>query len=390
MAKAQFKYFPKFGKITEDGLAEIRSWMGKQFQCYEQYNTEVTRDNIRHYAMLGLGDDNPLYLDPEYAAKTRWKGIIAPFSFPSSCMGRRGIPQGLPGVHNLWAGGELTCPAPLRLGTQIRCSSQITAFEEKKSQFAGRIFRQETTHTMRDQSGAVVAVYRHWAMRLERDESRERGKYKDITMAQVTDEDMKKINEMYEREKSLRRGAVPRYWEDVREGESLPVMVKGPYTVTDMIGWKMGNGWDQFMRMYRLKYEYAKKHPGVMYKNPQGVPDVIERVHWDDDMAHALGAPGAYDYGWQRFALVSHLLQDWVGDDGWIRRLGGEVRFFGVVGDTLYLKGKVTRKYAEGKDHLADLDVWVEDQRGRVIAPGYATVMLPSRTEGNGTSDHRE
>ena len=30
--------------------------------CYE-----VTRDNIRHYAH-GIGDDNPLWCDPSYAA----------------------------------------------------------------------------------------------------------------------------------------------------------------------------------------------------------------------------------------------------------------------------------------------------------------------------------
>ena len=43
--------------------------------CYE-----ATRNNIRHYAH-GIGDDNPLWCDPEYAAKSQYGGIIALPSF---------------------------------------------------------------------------------------------------------------------------------------------------------------------------------------------------------------------------------------------------------------------------------------------------------------------
>ena len=43
--------------------------------CYE-----ATRDNIRHYAH-GIGDDNPLWCDPAYAAGTAYGTVIAPPSF---------------------------------------------------------------------------------------------------------------------------------------------------------------------------------------------------------------------------------------------------------------------------------------------------------------------
>src|SRR3546814_20367924 len=36
----------------------------------EPWNYEATRDGIRHYAH-GIGDDNPLWCDPTYAAKTK-------------------------------------------------------------------------------------------------------------------------------------------------------------------------------------------------------------------------------------------------------------------------------------------------------------------------------
>ena len=34
----------------------------------EPWCHEATRDNIRHYAH-GIGDDNPLWCDPDYAAR---------------------------------------------------------------------------------------------------------------------------------------------------------------------------------------------------------------------------------------------------------------------------------------------------------------------------------
>jgi len=37
-------------------------------------------DAIRHFAM-GLGDDNPLWHDRDYAASTKWGGLIAPPTF---------------------------------------------------------------------------------------------------------------------------------------------------------------------------------------------------------------------------------------------------------------------------------------------------------------------
>ena len=39
-------------------------------QTAEPWCHEATRDNIRHYAH-GIGDDNPLWCDPDYAAKTQ-------------------------------------------------------------------------------------------------------------------------------------------------------------------------------------------------------------------------------------------------------------------------------------------------------------------------------
>ena len=70
-----------FPKITEDGLEQLRQRIGRPIEnTAEPWCYEATRDNIRHYAH-GIGDDNPLWCDPEYAAGTRHGGIIALPSF---------------------------------------------------------------------------------------------------------------------------------------------------------------------------------------------------------------------------------------------------------------------------------------------------------------------
>jgi hypothetical protein len=47
-------------------------------------------------------------------------------------------------------------------------------------------------------------------------------------------------------------------------------------------------------------------------------------------------------------------------------------------GDTLRLRGRVTRKY-RGEDgaHLVDIDLWIENDREGIATPADATVTLP-------------
>ena len=39
-------------------------------------------------------------------------------------------------------------------------------------------------------------------------------------------------------------------------------------------------------------------------------------------------------------------------------------------------KGKVTRKWEEGGERLAELEVWTENAEGKKTTPGSATVVL--------------
>ena len=59
-----------------------------------------------------------------------------------------------------------------------------------------------------------------------------------------------------------------------------------------------------------------------------------------------------------------------MGDDAWLWKLDCQFRKFNYVGDTHWMRGRVTRKYlAEGGRPAVDLDIWGENQRGEYHDP---------------------
>jgi hypothetical protein len=118
--------------------------------------------------------------------------------------------------------------------------------------------------------------------------------------------------------------------------------------------------------------------PAFYVADQYGVPDVVQRVHWDHDRATELGLPTSYDYGQMRTSWLIHLVANWMGDDGWLWKLDCQSRAFNFMGDTTICSGEVVDKRIEGPHHIVDLKLAGTNQRGEVTAPGTATVILPS------------
>ncbi len=69
-------------------------------------------------------------------------------------------------------------------------------------------------------------------------------------------------------------------------------MVKGPLTVTDMICWHAGMGMGLYgVKPLRLGYQNRRRIPRFFHRDPQNVPDVMQRVHWDPEFARRAGNP---------------------------------------------------------------------------------------------------
>jgi hypothetical protein len=345
--------------------------------CYE-----ATRDNIRHYAH-GIGDDNPLWCDPQYAAAACYGAIVAPPSFVFA-LSRilSGYIGGLAGVHAMWAGADLTWHRPIRVGTEVNTEAYLKDLIEHQTRFAGRAFEQSYHVDLSSSDGVLLCSGDSWCFRTERDTARELGTKYDEAKARAvpnysTDE-IARIWDLYEDE--VVRGAEPRFFEDVAVGDDLPAMAKGPMTVTGFIAFAQGWG-GLYIRASKLAYKQLKKHPDLGIPNRFGIPDVPERVHWEHALAVAVGTPGPYDYGPERCSWLTHHLTNWMSDRGFLRRHQCKIRHHNLVGDWILITGKVTGKGydADGKAFV-EVDQAAYNQHGDLSAIGKGTVWLPTHS----------
>jgi hypothetical protein len=102
-------------------------------------------------------------------------------------------------------------------------------------------------------------------------------------------------------------------------------------------------------------------------------------VHWEEEFAREVGAPGAYDYGPERCSWLTHHLTNWMGDDGFLRNATCKIRRHNPAGDILFIKGKVARKYVEAGRHLVEIEQEARNQDDELSVLGTGIVELPSR-----------
>ena len=370
-----------FPKITDEGLDDLRRRIGvKITETAEPWCHEATRDNIRHYAH-GIGDDNPLWCDPAYAKKTRYGDVIAlpSFLFATNRI-VSGYVGGLPGVHAMWSGADWTWHKIVNRNDEIRTEAYLKDLISHETRFAGRAIQQIYHVDFYNQGGDKVAEADSWCFRTERDHAREKGsKYTAVRERGVRaypDEVLQKAYDLYRNEEV--RGATARYWDDVKEGEALPVMLKGPMTVTGFIAYAQGWG-GLYIRANKIAWKLIDAHPGLGIKNRFGIADVPERVHWEEDFALEVGAPGAYDYGPERTSWLTHHMTNWMGDAGFLRKASCKIRRHNPEGDILFIKGTVKRKFVDNGAHCVEIEQEARNQDDELSVVGSGVVQLPKR-----------
>ncbi len=371
----------KFPKITDRGMDALRARIGVPIEnTLEPWCHEATRDNIRHYAH-GIGDDNPLWCDPAYAAKTSFGNVVAlpSFLFATSRI-VSGYVGGLPGVHAMWAGADWTWHKPVLRNDEITTEARLKDLIEHETKFAGRAVQQIYNVAFFNQHGDKVAEADSWCFRTDRDLARESGtKYTEVKSRaphRYTEAELAEIYRHYHDETI--RGATPRYWDDVTEGEALPTMVKGPMTVTGFIAYAQGWG-GLYIRANKLAWKQIHAHPGLGIPNRFGIPDCPERVHWEPEFALMVGAPGAYDYGPERCSWLTHQLTNWMGDAGFLRKASCKIRRHNPEGDALFFSAKVVRKFVEDGQHLVEISQEARTQTDELSVLGSGIVALPAR-----------
>ena len=384
------------GTITDEGIARLRQRIGvPEPHPVPPHYTVPDLDAFRHVA-VAFGDDNPLWSDPEYGQRTVWGGPIASpvLVGGDSLIGVDEVPRVAPehkelmrgdplrGVHAFYSASAREWWAPLRPGRGVSRRNALVGVLDKPSEFAGRAVHEWTAQVFREVEGPILSGQYRLMIRTERTKAREKKKYDDTVIRPYGDEEIDAVEAQYSAE--VRRGAEPRWWEDVAEGDTVGPMVKGPLTVTDMICWHVGMGMGLYgVKPLRLGAQNRTRIPRFFHRDDQNVPDVMQRVHWDPEFARRSGNPTTFDYGRMRETWLIHLCTDWMGDDAWLWKLDCEFRRFNYVGDTQWLRGTVVRRYlADGDRPAVDVDLVMTNQRDEETTPGHATILLPSRERG--------
>lgn len=382
-----------YGRITDDDVARARAQIGIPVPLRNpEWNDVADRTAISHFA-FGYGDDNPLWHDDGYAGRTRWRGRIAPPMFPISAgvnetpaldAGERALFRGLyRGVGRYFAGCRWEWYRPLRAGERLFQGGRVvTDVDEKRSRLGGDrsvldrfriVYATAPGDVVAVRTETYVNVERGGSKRTEASRRRERARYDDAALAA--------IDAAYDAEE--RRGDDPRWFEDVRAGDAVGPVVKGPLTVLDVIAMHMGIGFGIYgFGPLRYASRLRRRAPALFETDEHGVPDAVQRIHWDERLARATGQPAPFDYGQMRTCWVTHLLTAWAGDDAWLLDLDLELRGFNYVGDTHWCRGEVVETAAGPHGPTARVAVRATNQDGDDTATGTATVLLPSRAGG--------
>lgn len=355
----------EFAIVDDEEVRQLRGMIGKPIRSDRPHVSELTADAVRHYAH-GIGDRNPLW--------TNGSGLAVPTALLAMDKVFSGYVTGLPGIHAMYAGATFEFERAPRVGDRLTGEATLAELIERPSRFAGRSWQQIYRVPFRDADGELVCTGHSYCFRVERDRARETKKYQEIRV-EWTPEQIQEIAARYRDEEARRRGAVPRYVEDVAVGEPVPPLTKGPYTATTAIAYLLGWG-GLYVRGHGDAFGLFTRHPALAIPNEWGVPEPPERVHWDPDLARRVGVPGAYDYGPERVSWMGHVVTDWMGDDGFLQYLDVQVRRHNVLGELVTCGGGVA-----GVDgDVVTLALHAVNQDGLESARGTARVVLPRRS----------
>jgi acyl dehydratase len=352
-------------------VARTRALTGTVYWERQPWNTEASADAIRQFA-YGTDDDNPLWIDPAYAAKTRLGRLQAPPGFLVSVLYPmlHGAPFKAP-LASLIGGVEYEWHERIFAGDRLVPEPRQKDFYEKRNKDGRRLNFVISDVAYRNQDGALVGRAAATMIMATQIGTQVMLQHE---VPHYSEEDIAGLAELWRAES--RRGAEPRYIEDVAVGEELPPIRRGPLTIGDMVAWNAGIG--PSYKAGRWGYlDLAKAMHSAMVNPVTGFPVKYSQQHEDFNLAAGRGMPAPFDNGVMRFAWVAPLVTNWIGDDGFLKRLAVQVRAPGLYGDLMTYRAKVAAK--DDATGLVRLEISGTNQKGAVTTAGNAEVVLPKR-----------
>ena len=145
-----------WGRINDETLAAAAELIDVPLRRDRmQWIETATQDAIRHFAW-GVGDNNPLWFDIDYAENSPTGGIVAPpcllYAVDSTIVAPK-----LAGVQWIYAGTEWTWFDYIRVNDSFRVDARLTKQEVKSGRRFGKWALQTGELEYRNQHGALAA-----------------------------------------------------------------------------------------------------------------------------------------------------------------------------------------------------------------------------------------
>jgi hypothetical protein len=138
---------------------------------------------------------------------------------------------------------------------------------------------------------------------------------------------------------------MPVTWDSIKEGDLLPELKKTP-GVTQLVKYAAGSG------------DFNPLHHDFAFPQSKMIGSII--IH-----------------GRFKYASLGELVSNWLGHQGRIKKISCQYRGMDFPDREMACKGVVERKWEEGGEKLAEVNIWTEDDEGKKNTPGKAIVVFP-------------
>jgi len=380
--------------------SDIDQYLGKPMQP-GRLKEPLSNNDIRRWVQA-MHYPNRLHYEDEFAAASRFGGIIAPHSFAvatddghgtaPSCMGR------IPKSHLLFGGDEWWFHGPrIRAGDLVHNERIPFDYTVKQTKFAGpTCFQRGDNHYYTDK-GDKVATQRSTAIRYRADLARETQSlaatedpvWTDAELAQLEDQKFSYIQSLHE------LGHGKRYWDDVKINDKLPTRTIGPHSIASLTTeWRayLFTIWcgvhrrtDLDMEALGFVAEMAGKEqdPTLEKENPEltdGAYIGPSRGHLFPRWARFVGMPRSYGYGASMGAWILDYLAGWAGEWGMILHSNCAYRGPAFTGDITISNATVIDKLIDDQGRsIVKVDFKMTNQLNTTMATATAEIELPTK-----------
>jgi len=378
--------------------SDIDRYLGKPMQP-ARLKEPLANNDIRRWVQA-MHYPNRLHYEDEFAAESRFGGIVAPQSFPvatddghgtaPSCIGR--IPQS----HMIFGGDEWWFHGPRIVAGDLIHNERIPFdYVVKQTKFSGpTCFQRGDNHYYNDK-GDKIATQRSTSIRYRADLAREMGSLTTSEDPEWTDAQLAELEgQKFEYIKSLHDlGHGKRYWDGVKVGDQLPTRVFGPHSIASLTTeWRsyLFTIWCGVHRRTDLDMEAlgftaemaGKEQDPVMEKeNPEltdGAYIGPSRGHLFPRWARYIGMPRAYGYGASMGTWIIDYLAGWAGEWGMVVHSNCAYRGPAFTGDITISNATVIDKLVDDQGRsIVKVDFKMTNQLGTTMATAAAEIELP-------------